>query len=97
MLPVILPLFLMMPVIQDPSGPFAIILSLIPPFTPPIMMIRLATSVTIPVWQPIAGLVGVVVFALFTVWVGARIFRTAILMQGQKPSVANIVKYAFRG
>jgi ABC-2 type transport system permease protein len=97
MLPVILPLFLIVPVIQEPSGPFATTLSLIPPFTPPIMMIRLATSVTIPVWQPITGLVEVSVFALFTVWVGARIFRTAILMQGQKPSVANLVKYAFRG
>jgi hypothetical protein len=60
------------------------------------MMIRLATSVTIPVWQPVVGLVGVLLFTLFTVWVGARIFRTAILLQGQKPSVANLFKYAFR-
>ena len=42
MLPVILPLFLILPVIQDPSGPLATTLSLIPPFTPSIMMIRLA-------------------------------------------------------
>lgn len=97
MLPVILPLFLIMPVIQDPSGPLATTLSLIPPFTPSIMMIRLATSVTIPVWQPIVGLLGVVLFTIFTVWVGARIFRTAILMQGQKPTVTNLFKYAFRG
>jgi len=97
MLPVILPLFLIMPVIQDPSGPLATTLSLIPPFTPSIMMIRLATPVTIPIWQPIVGLVGVALFTLFTVWVGARIFRTAILMQGQKPTIANLFKYAFRG
>lgn len=97
MLPVILPLFLIMPVIQDPSGPLATTLSLIPPFTPSIMMIRLATPVTIPVWQPVVGLVGVALFTLFTVWVGARIFRTAILMQGQKPTIANLFKYAFRG
>ncbi|MGW8315950.1 MAG: ABC transporter permease [Bacteroidales bacterium] len=96
MLPVILPLFLIMPVIQDPSGPLATTLSLIPPFTPSIMMIRLATPVTIPVWQPAVGLVGVALFTLFTVWVGARIFRTAILMQGQKPTIANLFKYAFR-
>jgi ABC-2 type transport system permease protein len=86
-----------MPVIQDPSGPLATTLSLIPPFTPSIMMIRLATPVTIPIWQPIVGLVGVALFTLFTVWVGARIFRTAILMQGQKPTIANLFKYAFRG
>ncbi len=96
MLPVILPLFLMMPVIQDPSGTLATTLSLIPPFTPSIMMIRMGTDVTVPLWQPLAGLVGVILFTLFTVWVGARIFRTAILIQGQKPSIANLFKYAFR-
>ncbi len=97
MIPVILPLFLIMPVIQDPSGPLATTLSLIPPFTPSIMMIRLATPVTIPLWQPIAGLAGVILFTIFSVWVGARIFRTAILMQGQKPSLANLTKYVFKG
>jgi ABC-2 type transport system permease protein len=97
MLPVILPLFLIMPVIQDPSGPLATTLSLIPPFTPSIMMIRLATTVTVPPWQPVVGLIGVLLFTIFTVWVGARIFRTAILMQGQKPSVANLFKYVVKG
>ena len=96
MLPVILPLFLIMPVIQDPSGTLATTLSLIPPFTPSIMMIRLATPVTVPVWQPVIGLFGVILFTIFTVWVGARIFRTAILIQGQKPSLANLFKYAFK-
>ena len=96
MLPVILPLFLIMPVIQNPSGTLATTLSFIPPFTPSIMMIRLATPVTVPLWQPIVGLVGVILFTIFTVWVGARIFRTAILIQGQKPSVANLFKYAFK-
>ncbi len=96
MLPVILPLLIIMPVIQNPAGSFATTLALIPPFTPTIMMIRLATPVTIPMWQPVLGLFLVVLFTLFTVWVGARIFRTAILIQGQKPSVANLIKYAFK-
>jgi len=95
-IPVILPLFIMMPVIQDPSGPLATTMSLIPPFTPTMMMIRLATEVTIPTWQPIVGLIGVILFTIFTVWVGARVFRTAILIQGQKPTIANLIKYAFK-
>ena len=95
-IPVILPMFIMIPVIQDPGGPLATTLSLIPPFTPTMMMIRLATTVTIPLWQPIVGLMGVILFTLFTVWIGARIFRTAILIQGQKPTVANLFKYAFK-
>ncbi|MEN8203284.1 MAG: ABC transporter permease [Bacteroidota bacterium] len=95
-IPVILPLFIMVPVIQDPSGPLATTMSLIPPFTPTMMMIRLATPVTVPLWQPIVGLIGVILFTIFTVWIGARVFRTAILIQGQKPTIANLIKYAFK-
>ena len=96
LLPVIIPMFLIAPVLADPIGPFATTLALIPPFTPTMMIIRMASPVTIPLWQPIAGLVGVILFTLFTVWIGARIFRTAILIQGQKPTIANLFKYAFK-
>lgn len=95
MMGVIIPLFVLFPVIQDPSGSLATTLALIPPFTPPLMMVRMATPVTIPLWQPILGMLLVILFTLFTVWVGARIFRTAILMQGQKPTFANLFRYAF--
>jgi ABC-2 type transport system permease protein len=96
MFPVIFPMFVMMPIIQNPSGAFATTLSLIPPFTPTVMMIRMATPVTIPIWQPIVGLIGVILFTIFSVWIGARVFRTAILIQGQKPSIKNLIKYAFK-
>jgi ABC-2 type transport system permease protein len=96
-LPAILPMFVMAPIIADPTGTLATTMSLIPPFTPMLMVLRLATSVTIPVWQPIVGLIGVTIFTIFTVWIGARIFRTAILIQGQKPNLATLYKYAFRG
>ncbi len=97
MLPVILPLFIMMPVIQEPLSSFSTTLSLFPPFTPMLMLLRMSTPVSIPVWQPIAGLIGVVLFTLFSVWAGGRIFRTCILLQGQKPKLGNLVKYVFRG
>jgi len=96
-LPAILPMFVMVPIISDPTGALATTMSLIPPFTPMLMVLRLATSVTIPVWQPIVGLIGVTIFTIFTVWIGARIFRTAILIQGQKPNLSTLYKYAFKG
>jgi hypothetical protein len=43
------------------------------------------------------GLAGVILFTVFSVWVGGRIFRTGILLQGQKPTLANLIKYGFRG
>jgi ABC-2 type transport system permease protein len=96
MLPVIIPMFVLVPIIQNPSGALATTLSLIPPFTPPLMLVRMATPVTIPVWQPVLGLALVLLFTVFTVWIGARIFRTAILMTGQKPSIKNLIKFAFK-
>jgi ABC-2 type transport system permease protein len=95
-LPAIIPMFLIAPVIQDPTGGFATTMALIPPFTPSIMVIRMASPVTIPMWQPIVGLIGVILFTIFTVWIGARVFRTAILIQGQKPNLATLYKYAFK-
>jgi len=61
------------------------------------VIIRLATPVTIPTWQPVAGLVGVILFTLFSVWAGGRVFRTLILMQGVKPKLGNLLKLVFRG
>lgn len=96
MFPVIFPMFVIVPIISSPTGAFATTLAFIPPLTPTVMMMRLATPMSIPLWQPIVGLIGVILFTLFTVWVGARIFRTAILIQGQKPSLVNLFKYAFK-
>jgi len=57
----------------------------------------MATPESIPAWQPIVGLIGVLIFTLFFVWAGGRIFRVAILMRGTPPKFANIIKWAFRG
>jgi len=97
MLPVILPLFILMPLMQNPVSGLSTWLSLFPPFTPTLMLARLASPVTIPLWQPYTGLALVILFTVFSVWVGGRIFRTGILLQGQKPTFANLIKYAFRG
>jgi ABC-2 type transport system permease protein len=96
-LPALIPMFLIVPVIANPTGPMATTMALIPPFTPTIMVMRLASPVTIPMWQPLVGLIGVILFTIFTVWIGARVFRTAILIQGQKPTFATLYKYAFKG
>jgi len=97
MLPVLLPMFMMFPMLKAPLSTFSTTLSLIPPFTPMLMTVRMATPVSIPVWQPIVGLIGVVLFTAFIVWVSGRIFRTCILMQGTPPKFMNLVKWATKG
>jgi len=97
MLPIIIPLFVMMPVILNPLGKMATGLSLFPLWTPMLMLLRQTTSVTIPLWQPIVGLAGVIVFTILCVWAGARIFRSAIILQGKRPKIGTLVKYIVRG
>ena len=97
MLPVLLPMFVMFPMLKAPLSTFSTTMSLIPPFTPMLMTVRMATPVSIPVWQPIVGLIGVVLFTAFIVWVSGRLFRTCILMQGTPPKFMNLVKWATKG
>ena len=62
MAPVMIPMFLMMPVMQQPNGPIATVVSLMPPFTPVVMLMRQAMPGGIPAWQPWVALAGVVAF-----------------------------------
>lgn len=95
--PVMIPYFVFMVVIEQPNSLFATIMSLFPPFTPMLMILRMALPSGIPAWQPWFSLLGVATFTLVTVWTAARIFRVAILMQGKSPNVADLVRWAVRG
>jgi ABC-2 type transport system permease protein len=96
-MPCVLPMFLLVPVIQQPNGVLATVLSLIPPLTPALMLLRQAVPEGVPVWQPWVGLAGVVVFAAATVWAASRIFRIAILMQGKPPRLGEMARWALKG
>jgi ABC-2 type transport system permease protein len=96
-LPIMLPIFLLNPVMQQPNGSLATILSFIPPFTPVLMLARQAMPGGIPWWQPWLGLAGVIACAIGVIWAAARIFRIGILAQGKVPRVAELVQWALRG
>ncbi|MFH1373663.1 MAG: ABC transporter permease [bacterium] len=97
MFPVMLPMFVMIPVAKTPLADFATWLSFIPPFTPTLMLVRLATPMSIPSWQPWVGLLGVLAFAIGVVWISGRIFRVGILMQGKPPRLVDLVRWAVKG
>jgi len=97
MAPLMVPLFLIVPIATQPVSGFATALSLIPIFTPIVMTLRVSTTATIPAWQPWVGLVGVTAFALLAVWVGGRIFRVGILMQGKPPHLPSMIRWVLRG
>ena len=96
-IPAVLPMFIYFPVVKEPLSGFSTWASLIPPFTPTLMVLRMATPDDIPAWQPWVGLLGVLLTTVLFVWAGGRIFRVAILMQGTPPKLTNILRWAIRG
>ena len=97
MVPIIVPMFVMVPVIQYPNSTFATWLSLVPPFTPMVMLLRQASQAGIPAWQPVVGIAGMLAYTVFAVWAAGRVFRVAILMQGQPLKIGKVVRWALRG
>jgi ABC-2 type transport system permease protein len=95
--PILIPMFMLVAVIRQPNGMMATVMSLIPPFTPVLMLLRQAMPNGVPAWQPWVGLVGVLAFATGTVWAASRIFRVAILVQGQPPQLRQMVRWAIKG
>ncbi|GGC28627.1 ABC transporter permease [Parapedobacter defluvii] len=77
--------------VNDPNGPLAFWLSMIP-FTSPIaMLVRIPFGV--PMWQIGLSLVLLVGGFILTTWVAARIYRIGILMYGKKASYKELAKW----
>ena len=96
MMPVMMPLLLgyalsLSVVTNDPYGPIAFWLSMIP-FTSPIaMVVRLPYGV--PNWELALSMFILVVGFVGTVWVAGRIYRVGILMYGKKTTFKEMFKW----
>jgi ABC-2 type transport system permease protein len=92
----IAPIFFFFPVVNDPDSTLAVVTSLVPFFTPLLMMLRIAIK-TPPLWQILLGYLLTGAFTIAMVWICAKIYRVGILMYGKKPTLAEIwrwVRYA---
>jgi ABC-2 type transport system permease protein len=96
-LPVMVPMFMLAPVMQQPNGPMSTVLSFIALFTPVLMLLRQSLPGGVPWWQPWVGLAGVAVLAFAVIWAAARIFRIGILSQGKAPKLAELAQWVVRG
>lgn len=88
----IAPMVFFIPILNDPDSLLSTVLSLIPPFTPLVMMLRIAVKMP-PFWEVALGYALSVGFALFMVWLCARVYRVGILMYGKRPTVQEIWKW----
>jgi ABC-2 type transport system permease protein len=95
-LPIMIPMFALAPIMQQPNGGLALVMSFIPPFTPVVMLLRQALPGGVPWWQPWLGLAGVFLWAAATIWAAARVFRIGILSQGKTPQFAELAHWVLR-
>jgi ABC-2 type transport system permease protein len=93
MLFMIIPMFVWMPILQSPMSTFARVLSLVPPLTPMLMMLRISVPPGPPWWEVVLGVVMTTGFMVVCIWASAKIFRIGILSQGQTPTMGRLVTW----
>jgi len=91
-MPMIIPILVLMFIVQSPNSPLAVVLSLIPPFTPMVMLARIILLEP-PAWQVALSIALLAVSIYWAISFSARVFRVGILMYGKRPSLREIVRW----
>lgn len=97
MLIVMIPLFIWINVVKEPLSTLSTVISLVPPATPMLMTIRLCVPPGIPLWQPVLGVILVILTTILCVFAAGRVFRVGILMQGKGANVGEMLRWILRG
>jgi ABC-2 type transport system permease protein len=92
-IPLIFSLIVLTAILRDPDGNLAFWLSMIPLFSPVIMMMRIPFGV--PYWEIALSLTFLVTGFIFTTWLASRIYRIGILMHGAKVNYRIMGKWIF--
>lgn len=90
-----LPLMTWFVLVQKPDGAFAFWLSMFPPTASTVMVLRISTGVTVPLWQILLSLGLLVAATTIIVYLAGRIFRVGILWQGKTPKLTELLSWAF--
>jgi ABC-2 type transport system permease protein len=80
------------PVMTNPTGRLAEVMSVIP-FSAPIIMPMRMTATPVPALTVMASLAGVALAALAAIWLSARIYRVGLLMYGKRPTVRELWRW----
>lgn len=92
MMLMMIPWFLMMPIVMNPDAPFAVLFSLSPVFGPITMFVR--TTVTEPpMWHMLVSIAVSLLTILGFFWITAKIFRIGILSYGKRPTIPELMKW----
>lgn len=90
-IPLLLTIMLLMPITENPNGPLAFWMSMIPLTSPVAMLIRLPSGV--PLMQLLSSMAICVLFFVFCVWFASKVYRVGILMYGKKVTYRELFKW----
>jgi len=93
-MPIILSIVIMFNSMSNPDGAMATWSSMVPFLSPVVMMARIPFGV--PWWQLACSMLLLIGGFMFTTWVGAKIYRTGILLYGKKVTWREIGKWLVR-
>ena len=94
---IVMPMFVWIIIVRDPNGGLATWLSLFPPFIPMLMCLRMSCTSTIPIWQPVLGLLFMLGTTGVCVFAASRVFRIGMLTSGRAPKIGELIRWAIRG
>ena len=92
MLMLISSIIFMQPILLNPGSALSRTMSLIP-FSAPILMPLRMSLVSVPWYELVASLGGVVLACVAAIWLSARIYRVGLLMYGKRPSFAELARW----
>lgn len=93
---IIIPVILLTPTIETPNEAWAVAMSMVPFFSPVLMLARVSVT-QVPTWQLALTLLLLVATIMAITWAAGRIYRVGILMKGKRPNVPELWRWVRHG
>ncbi|MCK5824726.1 MAG: ABC transporter permease [Ichthyobacteriaceae bacterium] len=93
-LPLIIGIYTALMILDNPHGPVAFWMSMIPFTSPVVMMARVPFDV--PTWQILLSMIILVISFILTTFMAAKIYRVGVLMYGKKVTYKELWKWVSR-
>jgi ABC-2 type transport system permease protein len=90
--PLVVSVVLLPYVLANPNSTTAVVLSLLPPFAPIIMYMRICAQMP-PAWQVALSVVLLFGSVWGMVWLAARIYRVGVLMYGKRATLPEMIRW----
>lgn len=90
--PLVVSVALLPYVLGNPGSTASVILSLIPPFTPIILYMRICSQMP-PLWQVALGIALLAASVWGMIWLAARIYRIGVLMYGKRATLPEMLRW----